>query len=205
MLFVVNMTRTVRSQLLLKVCLSFVLTFDSDGGMWVYNVWGHSWFKYWLPLRYSFFLKIDPQILHNHADSSVVGTLDTVSTHTNTRTHIHNNEAPKLRASASTGVFWLQPSWSSSKILIEKLMQKNQLASSFVSNRLLKASSEQQSMLSTWVAPKPLHSFVYVFIAGGFRYMNLNEININEFSTFCHPLWCTMYIPGYEIMSLVST
>lgn len=146
-------------------------------------------------------------ILHNHTNSSVVGTLDTVPTHRHThpQTHIHNNKAPKLHALAPTGVFWLQPSWSSSKILIEKLMQKNQLASSFMSNRLLKASSKQQSMLSTWVAPKPPHSFVYVFIAGGFRYMNLNEININEFSTFHNPLWSTMYIPGHEIMPLVFT
>lgn len=37
-LFVVNMTHTVRSQLLLKVCRPFVLMFNSDGGMWVYEV-----------------------------------------------------------------------------------------------------------------------------------------------------------------------
>lgn len=33
--------------------------------------------------------------------------------------------------------------------------------------------------------------------------MNLNEININEFSTFHNPLGSTMYIPGHEIMPLV--
>lgn len=38
MLFVVNMTHTVCSQLLLKVCRPFVLMFNSDGGMWVYEV-----------------------------------------------------------------------------------------------------------------------------------------------------------------------
>lgn len=95
--------------------------------------------------------------------------MDAYCTHTHDHTHtLTIIKAPKLHALASNGVFWLQPLWSSSRILIEKLMQKNQLASSFVSNRLLKASSEQQSMLSTRVAPKPPHSFVYVFIAAGF-------------------------------------
>lgn len=68
-----------------------------------------------------------------------------------------------------------------------------------MSNTVLKASSEEESMLSTWAA------FVYVLIAGGFRYMNFNEININEFSTFHNPMCYWMYYSGDEIMYLVTT
>ncbi len=131
--------------------------------------------------------KLIPKIVHNHTDSSALGKSDTAWTprlHTCIISHTHTPWRPQ--SFMHQAFFWLWSLWSSTRVLIEKLMQKNQLASSFASDRLLKASSRQQSMLSTWVALQPPHSFVYGLIAGGFWYMNFNEINSN-FSPFAIP------------------
>lgn len=112
-------------------------------------------------------LQIDLKIVDNHTDGSALGT-----SHTALRTRAHANTL-RPQSLEGVGVFifsilgvgvWgvsLQPSWSSTRILIEKLMQKNQLASSLVSDRLRKAWSKPRSDRCSPHGPQPPHSFVY--------------------------------------------
>lgn len=137
-------------------------------------------------------LQIDLKIVDNHTDGSALRHIRHGAAHTRTCKRV---KAPKLGGRwrflffsiLGMGGVSLQPSWSSTRILIEKLMQKNQLASSLVSDRLRKAWSKPRSDRCSPHGPQPPHSFVYGVHSCRIFNTGISMKRTNPFTSPSHP------------------